>query len=49
MAQRRYKQGEEAYRKAVALYGSSLVPAKDLQAEANRKLGNALMLQGSIH
>lgn len=48
MAQRRYKQSEHAYRKAVKLYGSAPVPAWDLQAQGNRKLGEALMLQGEF-
>ena len=45
-AERRYRQSEEAYRKAVELYTSSLLPVWDKQAAANRKLAEALMLLG---
>lgn len=47
MAQKSYRMSEDAYRRAVDLYASSLVPAWGYQAQTNRKLGEALMLQGN--
>jgi tetratricopeptide (TPR) repeat protein len=46
IAQQQYKPGIKAYRKAVELYGSSLVPAGSYQAQCNRKLAEALMFEG---